>query len=167
MDISVVLSDGRCIDPTRGMPVSAILPGEAKIPPGRNACVMIPGSDSPDLEGHDVIITGKEYIINNRHYDLAAGYGILAKLTGKFVLIPKLRCAVGKETSVIRRGSLDVNKYWPMVVRVWKDEVVEEKPVILAPIFDFVAEAIDAMSILGNLTDTFNFEDLEEEEDTE
>lgn len=165
MDISIVLNNGSVIDPTRGIPVSHIIPGEAKIPPGRNACVMIPGSDSPDIEGHDVIITGKEYIINNRHYDLAAGYGIMAKLTSKFVLIPKLRSAVGKEVSVIKRGSFDVNKYWPMVVRVWKDEVVEAKPTEAAPAFDFVAEAIDTMSILGNLSETFDFEDLEEEDE--
>jgi len=161
MDISIVLLNDKQVNSGQRIPVSAMHTGKELIPPERSSCYLFPGSPSDEIEGKDILIFGKEYIIGHRRYDLASGYAIRARLTPKLTLIPRLRKAVGKETEIIRDSNkFPANEYWPVIERIWeKYELIQKTTTIPNHAFDFVQEAINTVGELNNLTEIPNLEE--------
>jgi hypothetical protein len=87
----------------------------------------MPGIQDPDeVEGTEILITGKQYILFNRRYDLGAGYGVVAKLTPDMQVVPLLRQAVGREVGVITdENDIGINGLWPILEQTWTDEPEE------------------------------------------
>ena len=116
MNISIVLSDNTCIKPGQRIPISAIQTVKELISLDKISYHWFPGSSNDEIEGQNVLVVGKEYIIGHRHYDLSSGYGLSVKLSPKSTLIPRLRKAVGKEIEIFRdKNGLPINQYWPII----------------------------------------------------
>lgn len=164
MDINLILPDNSQVYAGRGVPATTMHSGRDLLPKGRNFCHWFPGSPSDDIEGTDVLITAKEYVIGKRRYDLQSGYAIVARLTPKFTLVPRLRKAVSRETEAIRDADGNpINEYWPVLRRIWEEPVAPE-PKTYGESFDFVSDAMEALGELNDLTETSDLSDEEPED---
>ncbi len=152
MEINIVTEKNETIYSGQGLPIEALFTGRHLIPAGRERCALLQAT--PDEEpGEEVVIFGNEYIVAKRHYNLSAGYGILATLTPKMTLVPKLRKAVGKETGIIKRKGIPANDYWPIVVSL-RQHMLDNKP-------KFVEEVLEVATM--NLTEDSDLTSQEEE----
>lgn len=126
MQLSIILTTDRRVNPGRSIPSSHIKRPD-NVHPHRNWFTLMPGTQDPDeVEGTEILITGKQYVLFNRRYDLGAGYGIVAKLTPDMQVTPLLRRAVGKEVDVIKdKNNFGINGLWPILEQVWTDEPEE------------------------------------------
>jgi hypothetical protein len=173
MDIGIITPKGWRIDPGRGVPIPLVITHGAE----HNRIKFFPllaaqpFDDEMDNIGKTVLITGKEYVINNRRYDLSSGYALEAWLLPQGTLIPKLRRSTGREADIIRdEHGFPANGYWPVVKRVWEDEPEPaEEPSAQPPTpNDFIEQAMDVLSELTDISESFNLDDNDEEaEDTE
>lgn len=153
MKVSIVLSDGSYINPQQYMSPSNLFSGgeDIKLKYLRWASAQ----PDDDLEGRDVLVSGKEYAVGHRRYDLSSGYALKVKLTPNNILVPLLRKARGKETEVTRdRNGFPSNEYWPIVVRIWNDDIF-----VPAAKENIVEEA---MEHLDNINESFDLTDTEE-----
>jgi hypothetical protein len=131
MQISLILETGKRINPGDKVPLDAII-GNTSEHPNKHKIVL---NEVPnDLrEKPNVLIRGKSYIINKRHYDLDSGYALRASLTQDGMLTPVLRDARGAERRIFQKVEQDnrhvpkkrvgsINEVWPEIERIWKDD---------------------------------------------
>lgn len=154
MYIDVVTKDNHRISANRAIPGASILRSK-KTHPTRRYFTMQPGRiDLTEEDGPECLVIGTEYIINNRRYDLATGYGIKARITTGYNIVPELRDSKGKERVVIKdKNNKAATPKWPIVQRIWSEENNEE---IINP---FIEKALE-MSLTPEI-----LEETEEEEE--
>jgi len=106
----------RQVTPGYSLPSCCII-RDKDIAPGRRYFKLHKGkSDLSEIDGKDVLITGLEYIIGHRRYDLQAGFGLKARLTSNFTLIPHLRQARGREVNITKDpNGVGNNGHWPAI----------------------------------------------------
>ena len=156
--------DSKVFSPGKQMPIDVLVGKD--IPSSRKTCVLSMASPQ-EANGIPVLLTGEEYIINNKHYNLSAGYGIKATLTPNFTVVPKLRKSVSKEVNVIRsKTGIGICEYWPVVIRL-PETIVPEKPKLESVNYDFVQEALQTLSEVNEITESFDISSDHEEEYTE
>jgi len=168
MEISLFLINEK-ITAGRVVPAKVICEGKQFLQKGKKFYHWAPAQPDDDIKGHDVLVTGVAYGINHRKYDLSSGYALKVRLTPKNILIPYLRIAKGKEIEILKdKNGIPNNAYWPIIVKTWK-----EIPIILDECAtktktkyetDIVEEAFSALNEITNISENFDFPDLEEEE---
>jgi len=93
--------------------------------------ILILAAGEINPQGEEVLISGVDYVINNKRYDLSTGYAIKAVLCDGFI-IPKLRRATMSERyAFVRRISEphkeeqvlgEVVEFWPDVKKIWDNK---------------------------------------------
>ncbi len=170
MEINIYLED-RKVSAGKSLPVEAICGGQEHLPEGRKFFHWAPGQPDDDIEGEDILVTGIEYGIGHRRYDLSSGYALKVRLTPKNVLIPYLQKAQGREIEVIKKNGISANAFWPLVVRIWEEPKPVEKPMTVAtPVLETTSFIEDAIFYTGDMTDfseDFDFDNMGDEDLTE
>lgn len=122
MNISLILVDKK-VTPGKALPREAICGGEEFLPESKDWFSWAPAQPDDNIEGHEILVTGLSYGIGNWEYNLSSGYALKARLTSKNVIIPCLRKAKGKETTITKtKEGLANNEYWPILVKIWTDK---------------------------------------------
>jgi len=124
VNVELVTKENYRIIVGKSLPSTAIK-REDDVYPGRKYFKLMSGTT--DLEKsvptEPCLITGKEYIINNRRYDLGEDYAIAALITPDYKVFPKLRKSRGKEIRVIRNDDgTGILGRWPIIKRIWTNE---------------------------------------------
>jgi len=137
----------------------------------------------------DVIIIGQAYRIGYwKLYDLESGYGLAAILRKDGTIIPRLRVATQRERYALMKkkcepavGRIPQNTYrfmegtkldrWPVVVKLWEEESLEEEEIqaeeMLAKVEESGADVTDLHLSAKDLEEeqaAFEFEELAPEE---
>lgn len=119
MEISIISFENYLVKCHKSVTSDSVIRG--KLAPDRNWFKLYPGmcrKDAEKVNGEEVFLTGIEYIINHRRYDLKE-YGIKCILTPSYILIPILREAKGKEVKICQGlGYEPEESYWPIIEKL-------------------------------------------------
>ena len=128
LNIDIVTKDNNRIAVGRSLPSESVQRGG--LYPSRKYFKLMTAMDEikESVPCEKVLITGNEYIISNRHYDLTSGYAIVAQMTPDYKIYPELRRSKGKEIGVIKdENGLGVLDRWPVLEDIQqKEEEVSE-----------------------------------------
>lgn len=120
MKIEIIDNEDQKISPGNSFLSNAIR-RDTDTCPDRESFRLMPGkSDLSNIEGKPCIITGKEYIIGRRRYNLS-GYGLKGIVTPEFTVIPELRKSFGKEIKVLKdKDGNGICGRWPVIELITK-----------------------------------------------
>jgi len=122
MHISILTSSGFC-ESGEQFPVQHINADTVL----EEVLILAPGEQNP--QGDEVLITGLEYVIGDKGYDLASGYALRAVVCDGLI-VPKLRRATMSERyafmKVVQvnpreqpRYKGEINEFWPVIEKIW------------------------------------------------